>query len=62
MSKRKKILNKEAYQQTLNLKGTVRNSVAYDAIHKCRASTEIDRKKQFKAGGKNKHKGRGFAL
>jgi hypothetical protein len=62
MAKKSKIANKEAYQKTLNLKGSVRSTVAYDAIHKCKASTQVDRKRQLKAGGKVKHKGRIFAL
>lgn len=43
-------------------KGTVRSTVAYDAVHNCQARTYIDRKKQCKSGGKNKHKGRSYVL
>jgi hypothetical protein len=62
MAKRKRVFDKEGSLKASTSKGTVRSTVAYDAVHNCQARTYIDRKKQCKAGGKNKHKGRSYVL
>ena len=62
MAKKRKVHNQEGYEKSKALKGTVRNTVAYDAIHNCKSSKQVDRKRQLKAGGKNKHKGSIYSL
>lgn len=62
MAKHKKVHNQEGYEKSKALKGSVRNTVAYDAIHNCKSTKQVDRKRQSKAGGKNKHKGRLYSL
>jgi hypothetical protein len=58
MTKRKTVFDEEGSLRAKEIKGETRHGVKMAAI-KAQSCVQVDRKKEEKRGGKNKHKGQG---